>query len=167
MTYEWWDNGYFLFEILFDGLFFIFFYVFYISKYSSMSTHFLRKECYKITEFWTKWGKNFCLLIFWPWQRHVEVPRSRIKLCHSSYQHHSSENVGSLTHWATRKFLKREFFVLFCLFAFSWAAPEVYGGSQARDPIGAVATCLGHSHSNVGSVPSLQPTPQLMATSDS
>ena len=29
---------------------------------------------------------------------------------------------------------------LFCLFAISWAAPEAYGGSQARGRIGAVAT---------------------------
>ena len=38
---------------------------------------------------------------------------------------------------------------LFCLFAISWAAPAAYGGSQARDQIGAVAAGLHHSHSNV------------------
>ena len=53
-----------------------------------------------------------------------------------------------------------------CLFAFSRAAPEAYGGPQARGQIGAVATGLRQSHSNVGSKPSLQPTPQLMATPD-
>ena len=36
----------------------------------------------------------------------------------------------------------------FCLFAFSWAAPAAYGGSQARGPIGAVAASLRQSHSN-------------------
>ena len=56
------------------------------------------------------------------------------------------------------------FFV--CLFAISWAAPEAYGGSQARGLIGAVATGLRQSHSNVGSEPRLQPTPQLTATPD-
>ena len=53
-----------------------------------------------------------------------------------------------------------------CLFAFSKAAPEAYGGSQARDCIGAVATSLCQGHSNTGSKPRLQPTPQLTATLD-
>ena len=50
--------------------------------------------------------------------------------------------------------------------AISWAAPAAYGGSQARGPIRAVATGLCQSHSNAGSEPHLQPTPQLMATPD-
>ena len=43
------------------------------------------------------------------------------------------------------------FFFGFCLFvvvvvvAISWAAPAAYGGSQARGPIGAVATSLCQS----------------------
>ena len=41
-----------------------------------------------------------------------------------------------------------------------------YGSFQARDSIGATAASLRHSHSNSGSEPSLQPTPQLMATLD-
>ena len=64
-------------------------------------------------------------------------------------------------------------FLSFCLFvvvvvvAISWAAPAAYGGSQARDLlIGAVATGLRQSHSNAGSEPRLQPTPQLTATPD-
>ena len=53
---------------------------------------------------------------------------------------------------------------VFCLFAFSRAAPAAYGGSQARGPIGAVATGLRQSHSNAGSEPPrLQPTPQPTA----
>ena len=55
---------------------------------------------------------------------------------------------------------------IFCLFAFSRAAPAAYGGSQARGPVGAVATGLRQSHSNAGSEPRLQPTPQLTATPD-
>ena len=39
-------------------------------------------------------------------------------------------------------------FSFFFFFLLSRAAPAVYGGSQARDPIGAVATSLRHSHSN-------------------
>ena len=39
-----------------------------------------------------------------------------------------------------------------------------YGGSQARGPIGAVATGLHHSHSNARSKLNLRPTLQLTAT---
>ena len=51
----------------------------------------------------------------------------------------------------------------FFFFAISWAAPAADGGSQARGRIGAVATGLSQSHSNAGSEPHLQPTPQLTA----
>ena len=64
-------------------------------------------------------------------------------------------------------------FFVFCLFvvvvvvvAISWAAPAAYGGSQARGPIGAVATGLRQSHSNEGSELRLRPTPQLTAMLD-
>ena len=56
------------------------------------------------------------------------------------------------------------FFLSFCYFF--GAAPTAYGGSQARGRIGAVAAGLRQSHSNVGSEPRLQPTPQLTATPD-
>ena len=56
---------------------------------------------------------------------------------------------------------------LFLLFR---AIPAAYGASQARSPIrgliGAVAAGLRHSHSNAGSEPRLQPTPQLTARPD-
>ena len=39
----------------------------------------------------------------------------------------------------------KEFSFFFCLFAFSRAAPAAYGGSQARDPVGAVAASLRQS----------------------
>ena len=55
------------------------------------------------------------------------------------------------------------FFFFFCIFR---AAPVAYAGSQARGPIGAVATGLCHSHTNEGSEPHLQPTPQLTTTPD-
>ena len=54
-------------------------------------------------------------------------------------------------------------FLSFVLFR---AAPKVYGGSQARSLIRAIAACLCHSHSNARSEPCLQTTPQLMATPD-
>ena len=62
-------------------------------------------------------------------------------------------------------FLSFVFFVVVVV-AISWAAPAAYGGSQARGRIGAVATGLRQSHSNAGSEPRLQPTPQLTATPD-
>ena len=47
------------------------------------------------------------------------------------------------------------------------AAPVSYGGSQAKGPIGAVATGLRQRHSNARSEqPRLRPTPQLTATPD-
>ena len=54
-------------------------------------------------------------------------------------------------------------FFVFCLFlfvfVFSRAARAVYGGSQARGLIGAVAADLHHSHSNAGSASRLRPRP--------
>ena len=50
-----------------------------------------------------------------------------------------------------------------CLFRVESVA---YGISQARDPIGAAAANLHHSHSHAGSKPHLRPTPQLTATPD-
>ena len=59
--------------------------------------------------------------------------------------------------------LESEVVVLFC---FLRAIPTTYGGSQARDPIEAIATGLRQSHSNVRSEPCLRPTPQLTAMPD-
>ena len=58
------------------------------------------------------------------------------------------------------------FYLFIYLYLFFRAAPEAYGGSQARGLIRAVATSLRQSHSNAGSEPRLQPTPQLTATPD-
>ena len=57
-----------------------------------------------------------------------------------------------------------ELFLFFL--SFLGPLPVAYGGSQARGPIGATAAGLCHSHSNVGSEPRLQPTPQLKAMLD-
>ena len=54
----------------------------------------------------------------------------------------------------------------FGLFVFFRATPATYGGSQGRGWIRAIATGLHQSHSNTGSEPRLQPTPQLTATPD-
>ena len=58
------------------------------------------------------------------------------------------------------------FIYLFVCFVFSRATPVASGGSQARGLIRDVAASLCHSHSNMGSEPSVQPTPQLTATPD-
>ena len=55
---------------------------------------------------------------------------------------------------------------IFVFLLFLWATSAAYGGSQARGRIGAVATGLRQSHSNAGSEPRLQPTPQLTAVLD-
>ena len=47
--------------------------------------------------------------------------------------------------------LKDIFYFIYFVFCRFRAAPTAYGGSQARGPIGAVATSLLQSHSNVGS----------------
>ena len=57
------------------------------------------------------------------------------------------------------------FFVFF--YFFPRATSAAHGGSQARGLIWTVATGLSHNHSNVGSEPRLQPTPQLRAMPDS
>ena len=46
-------------------------------------------------------------------------------------------------------------FPRFHFFFFYKAAPEVYGGSQARGRMGVIAASLCHSHSNAGSKPCL------------
>ena len=64
-------------------------------------------------------------------------------------------------------FLYSFFFLsFFVVVAISWATPVAYGGSQARGQIRAVAAGLHHSHSNTGSKPRLQPTPQLTVMLD-
>ena len=55
-------------------------------------------------------------------------------------------------------------FYFFIFFVFSRATPVAHGGSQARGLIRAIVAGLHQSHSNAGSEPRLQPTPQLTAT---
>ena len=56
--------------------------------------------------------------------------------------------------------------VLKIIIIFLRATPVAYRGSQARDPIRAIAASLHHSHSNAGSEPHLQPTRHLTAKQD-
>ena len=57
---------------------------------------------------------------------------------------------------------------VFCFFflAIFWSVPAAYGGSQARGRAGAGAAGLHQCHSNSGSEPHLQLTPQLTAIPD-
>ena len=56
-------------------------------------------------------------------------------------------------------------FIYFVFLSFR-AAPDAYGGSQARGRIRAAAAGLCQRHSNARSEPRLQSTPQLTATPD-
>ena len=56
------------------------------------------------------------------------------------------------------------YFILFTLLF--RASPTAYGNSQARGQVQATAAGLHHSHSNAGSKPCLQPTPELTAAAD-
>ena len=59
------------------------------------------------------------------------------------------------------KAIKKKLFICFR------AAPVAYGGSQARGPVGAVATGLHHSPTVKTDLSlGLQPSPQLTATLD-
>ena len=61
-------------------------------------------------------------------------------------------------------FLLDCFLFLFFIFLSFEGRTVAHGGSQARGWMGATATSLHHSHSNVGSKPCLWPTPRLTAT---
>ena len=89
----------------------------------------------------------------------------------------TGNKVSSLRVWlplqlSYYKFQLRSALLLFFFFSFLsfcyffGATPVAYGDSQARGLIGDVATDLRQSHSNTGSEPGLQPTPQLTATPD-
>ena len=88
-----------------------------------------------------------------------------IKNKNSKLKRGITENARSVAKYLIRDeaFL---FFFFWSFLLFLWAAPAAYGGFQARGRIGAVATGLRQSHSNAGSEPRLQPTPQLTATPD-
>ena len=57
-------------------------------------------------------------------------------------------------------------YLFFVFLLFLWATSAAYGSPQARGLIGDVAAGLHQSHSNAGSKPRLQSTPQLTAMPD-
>ena len=131
-----------------------------------------------------KWGKLLFLWLLWELRGeifksiqqstdHRLVPEERhilFGVCVSLYmagnQQKFVESIIKL--WHKQKQPSQTWFSLsfFFFFAFSRAAPEAYGGPPARDWIGAAASGLRQSHSNAGSEPHLQPTPQLTAGPD-
>ena len=86
---------------------------------------------------------------------------SKMKYIHTMKYYSIINQHEVLIHATTLMSLENIFFLL--LFR---VAPVAYRVSQARGQIGATAASLYHSHSNVGSKPCLQPTPQLMAMPD-
>ena len=73
--------------------------------------------------------------------------------------------IGARTRVRTWVSLSLSLFFFFFFFAF-WATRIAYGSFQAWGRIRAAAAGLHHSHSNSGSKPCLQPTPQLTAALD-
>ena len=87
-----------------------------------------------------------------------------LKGCQKSHFYKTSHNLT----WLVKPCIYKWHFIylfiyLFCIFAFSRAAPTAYGGSQARGPVGAVAAGLYQSHSKAKSELRPPPTPQLTA----
>ena len=113
-------------------------------------------------------GKIILHTFFWSWLWHAEVPGSGIKPVPQQWpkpQQSQCWILNQLSHQGAPDGSNFFFFFFFCLCLFR-ATPTAHGGSQAMGSIGAVAASLRHSHSNSGSEPHLQPTPQLTATPD-
>ena len=86
--------------------------------------------------------------------------RCNLKISSSHIQKIKKKQVKSISiRYVVKPSIFFFFFFVFCLFR---AAPAVYGNSQARGRIGAIAAGLHHSHSNLGYEQCLWPTPQLM-----
>ena len=92
------------------------------------------------------------------------VPRIKVQYYHRIFYCSNCSSFSWLEWLQVGSCILFFFFLVFLLFL--WAAPTAYGGSQARGPIGVVATGLCQSHSNAGSELRLQPTPQPTATPD-
>lgn len=82
--------------------------------------------------------------LFWLYLQHVEVsgPGS-LNSRHSSYSNHCSDNVGSLTHWATKELLLFNFLIFFS-FGHTHTLVEVPGPGIKPGP--------SHSSDNTGSL---------------
>ena len=93
-------------------------------------------------------------------------PAATVPQAPGSSEQQSLPQKSKLFGWMRNVFFFLSFSLFFFFFCISRATPMAHGGSQARSQIRATAASLHHSHSNSGSKPSLQPTPQLMATPD-
>ena len=68
--------------------------------------------------------------------------------------------------WMQSMWARKKISCPFDLFFLFRATPTAYGSSQARDQSRAAAAGQCHIHSNTGSEPHLQPTPQVAAMPD-
>ena len=110
--------------------------------------------------------------------RHVIIHRHTAMLFQILFQYRLSQTIGwsflcytAGPLWPVIHILECVYanpcqFFSFFFFSFSGAAPGAHGGSQAGGLIGAAASSLHQNHSNTGSEPHLQATPQLTATPD-
>ena len=89
------------------------------------------------------------LVLLWLWRRLAAV--TLIKPLAGKLQYASGAAVKTNKKKKQKHLVKLYtfFFLSFCLFR---AAPSANGGSQAREPVGATAARLHHSHSNTGSL---------------
>ena len=104
---------------------------------------------------------RFWIFFFWLCLWPVEVPRPGMEPAPQQWPRPLQRQLW-IFHLLCRKGTPVSGF-LYLLFRTTSVA---YGSSQARAQIGATAACLCHGHSNTGSEPGLQPTPQLTAMLD-
>ena len=110
-------------------------------------------------------GRPTCLILYFPRNIHYDLNYINIFV-----------GFGLLKEYKEKMFSKQyqnirhPGILFFCLFVYLFllfrAIPMAYGGSQARDQIGAMAANLHHSYRITGSEPHLRPTPQLTTTQD-
>ena len=100
------------------------------------------------------------------------IPSPGTSTCHGHsqklFQNNNKYIFKNHRNWGPLAMVLIYLYILFHCFIFLLfrATSTAYGSSQARGRIGAIAASLYHSHSNAGSEPSMQPTPQLIAKPD-
>ena len=120
----------------------------------------------RILNFTYKWYMTFIFLfmIYLVWESLVASMLLKMALFHSFLW--LSSILLHILH--LNPFLSQRIFRLLACFLFSFfrAAPEAYGSSQAKGPIGAAAVSLHHNHSHVQPESHLWPTAKLTAMPD-
>ena len=111
-----------------------------------------------------KTGRRYSLPMCGLYFLYMVFSRADFRFKNHYVQQYIIYNKGLL--YSTGNYIQLSFFFFFCLFCLFRAAPEAYGGSQARDLITAIAASLRYCYSNARSKPHLRPTPQLKAMLD-